>query len=217
MSAKFAGLDWLAEVLSEPRQELLVKRNGNFRPGRAGVRGAVPFFGAREQRELADDQDPSICFLNGTIHDSVLVIENPEPDDLSTQPFDVFARVRFFNGDEHEQPLLNGAFDAAVNGYVGFGNALNDGAHDELILLANTARLGVAAPLQKLFLPAKVAAMKTSELKDRIQDFQDRATETARNALQTTHEVVHEHAWKSVACAALLGCLLGFLLGRSRD
>jgi ElaB/YqjD/DUF883 family membrane-anchored ribosome-binding protein len=59
--------------------------------------------------------------------------------------------------------------------------------------------------------------MKTSDLKDRLQDFQDRATETARSAMQTTHEYVHENAWKTVACAAVLGCILGFLLGRSRD
>lgn len=62
-----------------------------------------------------------------------------------------------------------------------------------------------------------MAAMKTSDLKDRIQDFQDRATEGARNAMQTTHEYVHENAWTSVACAAVLGCLIGFILGRSRD
>jgi len=59
--------------------------------------------------------------------------------------------------------------------------------------------------------------MKTSDVTDKIQDFQDRATETARNAAKATHEYVHENAWTSVAFAAVVGCVIGFLMGRSRD
>ena len=62
-----------------------------------------------------------------------------------------------------------------------------------------------------------LASMKTSDLTDRLQDFQKRATETARNVCQATDEYVHENAWTSVAFAAVLGCVLGFFLGRSRD
>jgi ElaB/YqjD/DUF883 family membrane-anchored ribosome-binding protein len=59
--------------------------------------------------------------------------------------------------------------------------------------------------------------MKTNELTDRLQDFQQRAAETARNVRDVTDEYVHENAWTSVAIAALAGCLIGFFLGRGRD
>lgn len=62
-----------------------------------------------------------------------------------------------------------------------------------------------------------LASMKTSDLTDRLQDIQKRATESARNACQATDEYVHENVWMSVAVAAALGCALGFLLGRSGD
>ena len=60
--------------------------------------------------------------------------------------------------------------------------------------------------------------MKTTDVTERLQDFQKRATESARNAAQATHEYVHENAWTSVAFAAVIGCVLGFFLGRgNRD
>jgi ElaB/YqjD/DUF883 family membrane-anchored ribosome-binding protein len=59
--------------------------------------------------------------------------------------------------------------------------------------------------------------MKTSDLTDKLQDFQKRATETARNACEATDEYVHENVWMTIAVAAALGCVLGFVLGRGRD
>ena len=76
---------------------------------------------------------------------------------------------------------------------------------------------GVAALLHKTDLPAILAAMKTSDVTDKLQDFQKRASETARNACQTTDEYVHDNVWTSVAFAAVLGCVLGFILSRGRD
>jgi Uncharacterized conserved protein len=49
---------------------------------------------------------------------------------------------------------------------------------------------------------------------DKIQDIKSRATDVAKNVGQQAHEYVHENAWASVACAALLGCIVGFLLSR---
>jgi ElaB/YqjD/DUF883 family membrane-anchored ribosome-binding protein len=63
----------------------------------------------------------------------------------------------------------------------------------------------------------RYAIMKTSDVTDRLQDFKKRATETAQNAREATDEYVHENAWTSVAIAVAVGCVLGFLLGRSRD
>lgn len=59
--------------------------------------------------------------------------------------------------------------------------------------------------------------MKTSDVTDRLQDFQKRASEAAQDACQATDEYVHENAWTSVAFAAVIGCVLGFFLGRGRD
>jgi ElaB/YqjD/DUF883 family membrane-anchored ribosome-binding protein len=62
-----------------------------------------------------------------------------------------------------------------------------------------------------------LADMKTNELTERLQDFQQRAADTARNVRDVTDEYVHENAWTSVAIAALAGCVIGFFLGRGRD
>jgi ElaB/YqjD/DUF883 family membrane-anchored ribosome-binding protein len=59
--------------------------------------------------------------------------------------------------------------------------------------------------------------MKTTEMTEKLQDFQQRAAETARNVCGATDEYVHENAWTSVALAAVAGCVIGFFLGRSRD
>lgn len=129
VSAEFTGLDWIAEILREPRQEALIQWNGEVRSGRANVGRAIAFFGAGEQGELADDENSSAHLLNGTVHHIVFIIEDSEPDDFSAQPFDVFVRVSFFDGHKHEQALLNGAFDFSVNGYIGFGNSLDNCTH----------------------------------------------------------------------------------------
>jgi ElaB/YqjD/DUF883 family membrane-anchored ribosome-binding protein len=66
--------------------------------------------------------------------------------------------------------------------------------------------------------------MKTREISEKLGDWQKRASETARNLGETaknlgetTDRYVHENTWTSIACAALLGCIVGFMLGRGRD
>ena len=59
-----------------------------------------------------------------------------------------------------------------------------------------------------------VAIMKASEMTDRLQDWQKRVSETARNVGKATDDYVRENTWTSIACAALVGCVIGFLLGR---
>jgi len=49
---------------------------------------------------------------------------------------------------------------------------------------------------------------------EKMQDLKGRASDVAKNVGQATHEYVHENAWASIACAALLGCVVGFLLAR---
>jgi len=60
--------------------------------------------------------------------------------------------------------------------------------------------------------------MNTSELTDKFQDWQERATEKAREFGTATDHYVRENTWTSIACATLLGCVIGYLLaGRSDD
>lgn len=56
--------------------------------------------------------------------------------------------------------------------------------------------------------------MKTRDVTDKLQDWQKQAGETARNVSEATDRYVHENVWSSVAAAALLGVVIGFLLGR---
>ena len=59
--------------------------------------------------------------------------------------------------------------------------------------------------------------MKASEMTNRIQDWQKKATESARTAAKATDEYVHENTWSSIAIAAVFGCVVGYLLGNRRD
>ena len=59
--------------------------------------------------------------------------------------------------------------------------------------------------------------MNTRVMTDKLQDWQKKATDTARNVGQVTDDYVHENTWTSVALAAVVGCLIGFLMARSRD
>jgi ElaB/YqjD/DUF883 family membrane-anchored ribosome-binding protein len=59
--------------------------------------------------------------------------------------------------------------------------------------------------------------MNTKEMCDRIQDWEKRAAETARNVGQATDEYVHENVWTTIALAAVVGCVVGYVLARRRD
>jgi len=59
--------------------------------------------------------------------------------------------------------------------------------------------------------------MNTRDMTNRLQDWQKKASETARNVTKATDDYVHENTWSSIALAAVVGCLVGFLLGHRRD
>ena len=54
---KFTGLNRPAKIYSKLADELLIKRDGNFRAAGTAVGRAVAFFGAGKQGELADQQN----------------------------------------------------------------------------------------------------------------------------------------------------------------
>jgi ElaB/YqjD/DUF883 family membrane-anchored ribosome-binding protein len=62
-----------------------------------------------------------------------------------------------------------------------------------------------------------IAPMNTREMTDKLQDWQERAGETARTVGKAMHKHVHENAWTSIAFAAVIGCIVGFLLANRRD
>jgi ElaB/YqjD/DUF883 family membrane-anchored ribosome-binding protein len=59
-------------------------------------------------------------------------------------------------------------------------------------------------------------AYSETDVPNRLRDMQQRVTETAKNVSNVTDEYVHDHPWQTVAVAALIGCVLGFLIG-NRD
>ena len=59
--------------------------------------------------------------------------------------------------------------------------------------------------------------MKTREVTEKLHDLQDRATETAKHVGEATDSYVRENVWTTVAFAAVLGCIFGFLMGSRRD
>ena len=59
--------------------------------------------------------------------------------------------------------------------------------------------------------------MNTREMTDKVQDWQRRATETAKNVGETTDRYVRENTWATLGVAAVLGCVIGFLLSNRRD
>jgi ElaB/YqjD/DUF883 family membrane-anchored ribosome-binding protein len=63
---------------------------------------------------------------------------------------------------------------------------------------------------------AKEFGNKARELGGKVQDWQKQATDTAREVGQKTDTYVRENTWASVAAAALIGCVVGFLIAGSR-
>ena len=65
--------------------------------------------------------------------------------------------------------------------------------------------------------PEYVGQMNTREMTEQLQDWQKRATETARNVGEATDIYVRENTWTTLAIAAVVGCMLGYLLASRRD
>ena len=59
--------------------------------------------------------------------------------------------------------------------------------------------------------------MNKTEFTNRVEDWQKRATETAKNFGQTTDHYVRENTWTTLVVAAILGCVVGYLLTSDRD
>jgi ElaB/YqjD/DUF883 family membrane-anchored ribosome-binding protein len=51
----------------------------------------------------------------------------------------------------------------------------------------------------------------------RFQEWQRRATERAKDMGQVTDEYVRENTWTTIAIAALLGCVVGYMIANQGD
>jgi ElaB/YqjD/DUF883 family membrane-anchored ribosome-binding protein len=60
-------------------------------------------------------------------------------------------------------------------------------------------------------------SMNTREMTDKVQGWQRRASEKARNLGSVTDEYVRENTWTTIAVAAVIGCVLGYLLASRND
>src|SRR5438034_10294688 len=76
---------------------------------------------------------------------------------------------------------------------------------------------GVPAPLGYFVRSEYDGQMNTREMTEQLQDWQKRATETARNVGEATDIYVRENTWTTLAVAAVVGCMLGYLLASRRD
>jgi ElaB/YqjD/DUF883 family membrane-anchored ribosome-binding protein len=59
--------------------------------------------------------------------------------------------------------------------------------------------------------------MDTQQLSDKFQTWQKKARETARSVGETTDSYVRENTWSTLALAAVLGCMIGYMLTSRRD
>lgn len=59
--------------------------------------------------------------------------------------------------------------------------------------------------------------MNTRDVTEKLQDWKGRVGDTAKNMGGVTDRYVRDNTWTSMALAAVIGCVIGILLGRGRD
>jgi ElaB/YqjD/DUF883 family membrane-anchored ribosome-binding protein len=59
--------------------------------------------------------------------------------------------------------------------------------------------------------------MNTREMTDGMRGWQRRAGEKARDVGHATDQYLRENTWQTIAIAALVGCVLGYLLASGSE
>jgi ElaB/YqjD/DUF883 family membrane-anchored ribosome-binding protein len=59
--------------------------------------------------------------------------------------------------------------------------------------------------------------MNTSEVTNRLKGWQEEAGRMAVTAGKSTDHAVRENTWAAIGIAAVIGCLLGYLLANTED
>lgn len=127
--AETAGGDGPVEVRVEAGDHRLVEGDGAIGVGGAMPAGAGAFFGAGEEGELADQENPTAAVEDAAVHDAGVVVEEAEVDDLRSEPVDVVGGIGLLDAEKDEEAGGDGAGDFIFDGDGGGADSLEDGAH----------------------------------------------------------------------------------------
>jgi ElaB/YqjD/DUF883 family membrane-anchored ribosome-binding protein len=64
---------------------------------------------------------------------------------------------------------------------------------------------------------SETAEQQTRNWAEQARNWQNRATDMAKTMGSATDRYVHENTWATVGIAALVGCVVGYLLASGRD
>jgi hypothetical protein len=107
----------------------LIQGNGYIRFAGPDIGGAIAFFGSRVQGELAYQQNIASGLFYGEVHHSGIVIEDPQIDNFSTEPGDIFGVVGIFYTDQHQQSFPDGGFQMTFDADSRMAYTLDNNPH----------------------------------------------------------------------------------------
>ena len=108
---------------------MFVEGLGEVGSGGADEGGAVSFFGAGVEGELADDEGFAAGVEEGAVHEAGLVLVNAHVGQFGGQPFAIGGVVAVLDAEEDEKAGADGGNSGAVDGDGGFADALEDCSH----------------------------------------------------------------------------------------
>src|SRR2546427_10273483 len=129
----------LARQLTEPR----IERLSNLRPRGIDESGPGSLARIPEQRELRDRQDPSVHVEHGPVHLSLLILEDPQADDLVRHPPRVLLGIPLPDPHQDTKTLGDRASHLAANRHRRFTDPLHHRPHEAPISKTNLDRKSV--------------------------------------------------------------------------
>ena len=103
--------------------------NGDIRLGCLDIRRPVALFGSGMKGKLTNQQNITLHLAHGSVHNTGLIVEDPEIDNLSTQPFNILFPICIFNPHEYEQSLVDTPGDLLLHPNRSPADPLYDRSH----------------------------------------------------------------------------------------
>src|SRR4051794_19773569 len=122
-----------AALRREPRAHALIQRLGLLRRCRVGEAGPVAPACVAVQRELADAQDLAADIGDRSVHPAVVVLEDPQREQLADDPVCFRLAVTTLHAEHHEQARPDRRHALAVNGHRRARHTLNECSHPRLL------------------------------------------------------------------------------------